>query len=51
MFIYIYVFFGVSVDMYLCKKHVSWKKENRTRNVFDHKMLEGLTKTSCDELF
>ena len=30
---------------------VSWKKENRTRNVFDHKMLEGLTKASCDELF
>ena len=30
---------------------MSWKKENRTRNVFDHKMLEGLTKASCDELF
>ena len=32
-------------------KAVSWKKENRTRHVFDHKMLEGLTKASCDELF
>ena len=32
-------------------KAMSWKKENRTRNVFDHKMLEGLTKASCDELF
>ena len=51
MFIYIYFFFGVSVDMYICKKTVSWKKENRTRNVFDHKMLEGLTKASCDEPF
>ena len=35
----------------LSGKAVSWKKENRTRNVFDHKMLEGLTKASCDELF
>ena len=51
MYIYIYMFFGVPVDMSLCKKTVSWKKENRTRNVFDHKMLEGLTKASCDELF
>ena len=32
-------------------KAVSWKKENQTRNVFDHKMLEGLTKAFCDELF